>query len=103
MVVVWLAPRVRQSARVRASPREPAPSPRIPRFSAPPAVRAGPRPVRVFRHSAYPAGALQSAPRGISGGLGGTANTPRTYCPTPVGKLGSVPELKEALRFQVRP
>ena len=34
-----------------------------------PAVRAGPRPVRVFRQSAYPAGTLQSAPRGIPGRL----------------------------------
>ena len=55
--------------RVRASPRESTRVRASPRFSAPPTVRAGPRPVRVFRHSAYPAGALQSAPRGISGGL----------------------------------
>ena len=55
--------------RVSASPRESARVRASTRLGAPSAGRAGPRLVRVFRHSAYPAGALQSAPRGISGGL----------------------------------
>ena len=58
--------------RVRASPREFTPVRASPRFGSPSAVRAGPRPVRVFRESEIPAGTLQSAPRGIYGGLEST-------------------------------
>ena len=66
MVVVWLAPRVRQSARVRASPRE---SARVR------ALGIHPQSAPVRAQSAYsalparPRRALRSARRGIYGGL----------------------------------
>ena len=61
--------RIRESTRVHASPRESTRVHASPRSSSPSAVRAGPRPVRVFRESEIPAGTLQSAPRGLPGRL----------------------------------